>query len=246
MKLNDDKTEFLIIGTRQQLAKMKYNDIKIGDTIIKTAESAKNLGVIFDKNMGLNKQVMNTCRKGFYHIRNIAKIRNYLDQKSAEIVVNAFVTSNLDYSNSLLYGMAANQIQKLQRMQNAAARVVLKLKKFDHITEGRKQLHWLPLQARMEFKISAITWKCLHDQAPSYLKELIQIKQNRRVTRSNKSIVLIEPNTNLVTGGDRAFRKVAPKLWNKLPDKIRNSETYETFKKHLKTHLFRASYNITD
>ncbi len=131
-------------------------------------------------------------------------------------------------------------------MQNAAARVVLKLKKFDHITEGRKKLHWLPVQARMEFKISAITWKCLHDQAPPYLRELIQIKQHQRVTRSNKSIVLFEPKTNLATGGDRAFRKVAPKLWNKLPEKIRVSETYETFKKHLKTHLFRASYHITD
>ncbi len=127
-------------------------------------------------------------------------------------------------------------------MQNAAARVVLKLKKFDHITEGQKKLHWLPLQARIEFKISAITWKCLHDQAPPYLRELIQIKQHQRVTRSNKSIVLVEPKTNLATGVDRA----APKLWNKLPDKIRNSETYETFKKHLKTHLFRASYHITD
>ncbi len=231
MKLNDDKTEFLIIGTRQQLAKMNYDEIKVGDTLIKCADSAKNLGVIFDKNMGINKHISNTCRKGFYHIRNIAKIRNYLDQKSTETVIHAFVTSILDYGNSLLYGINANHMQKLQRVQNAAVRVVLKLKKFDHITEGRKTLHWLPVQARLEFKILALTWKCLHDKAPSYLKELIKIKHNLRVTRSNNSIILIDPKTNFVTGGDIAFRKAAPKMWNKLPDKIRNAETYETLKK---------------
>ena len=104
-----------------------------------------------------------TCSTDFYHIRNIRHIRKYLDVKSTETMVHAFITNKLDYCNSLLNGLPDCQIQKLQRVQNAAARIITGIKKYDHITPALKELHWLPVQQRIEFKILLPTYKALNN-----------------------------------------------------------------------------------
>ncbi len=242
MKLNDDKTEFLIIDTDNKINKVNFNDIKVGDTHIRSNTKAKNLGVIFDNHMNLKSQVNNMCKTGYFHVRNLANIRKYLDKDTANIAAHAFITSNLDYGNSLLYGIAQNLIDKLQRVQNAAARMVTKTKKYDHITAIRKELHWLPVKARIEFKILTMTWKSINGAAPQYLSDLIVDKTVTRSLRSDNKNLLHVPVTSLKTCGDRAFCKAAPTLWNKLPQKIRGLEKIESFKKNLKTHLFQTYY----
>jgi hypothetical protein len=242
MKLNDDKTVLLIIGTSTQLKKVNFDDINIGTINIKSTNKAKNLGVIFDDEMKLTHHVNNICRTGFYNIKNFAAIRKHLDLETAKVAAHAFVTSTLDYANSLLYGLPKKQINKIQLVQNAATRVVMKLMKYDHITEARKKLHWLPIEARIDFKIIVLTWKGLNNMAPSYIRDMLKINERRTDLRSNNSIILEVPKTKLKGCGDRAFCKAAPILWKDLPHELRNTEKLNTFKSRLETHLFKKYY----
>ena len=120
-------------------------------------------------------------------MRKIGSIRSFLTNEAAAQLVHSFVTSRLDYGNSLLYGIDGASLDKLQRLQNTAARIVSLTKKYDHITPVLKQLHWLPVRLRIKFKIILLAFKALNDLAPSYLKSLLDVKQiddSKIVTRS--------------------------------------------------------------
>ena len=122
-------------------------------------------------------------------------------------------------------------------VQNAAAKTVMKKRKFDRISKDRKNLlHWLPIEARIKFKINLMTWKCLKYDQPIYLRELL--RRRRSSVRSPYHGLLEVPKTKRPTWGDRAFRKAAPELWNELPNHVRKHDKLEGFKKALKTHLF--------
>ena len=123
----------------------------------------------------MSTQVNNICKSTYLAIRNIGKIRNYLDQPTAEKLVHAFVTSKLDFCNSLLYRLSKKQLDKLQRIQNAAASIK-KTQKFQHISAVLRNLHWLPVTKRIEFKILTITYKALNGMAPSYICDLLQVE----------------------------------------------------------------------
>ena len=101
--LNDDKTEFLIIGTRQQLSKISIQSIKIGQTEVSTVASARNLGTWFDMHLDMGTHITKICNSAFYYLYNIRHIRKYLSRESTEKLVHAFISSKLDYCNSLLY-----------------------------------------------------------------------------------------------------------------------------------------------
>ena len=238
LKLNDDKTELLVFGTPQQLKKISFSSVVVGSTVVSKSSKARNLGVIFDENLNFNSQVNIMCKKSYFHLRNLSAIRKYLDQQSAKKAVQAFVTSTLDYGNSLLYGLPKNQLEKLQLVQNSAVRIIMGVRKFDHITHLRRELHWLPVADRISFKILVLTWKCLHDQAPNYLSSLVHEKSQKRRLRSSDQGLLATPRSKLVTCGDRTFSKAAPVLWNALSLKLRRIDTLDTFKSALKTHLF--------
>ena len=126
-------------------------------------------------------------------IRNIAKIRKYIDKESAKIVVHAFVTAKLDSCNSLLYGLPHYLISILQSIQNTAARVFTRTRKFDHITPVLKQLHWLPVRYRIVFKILLLVYKALNGTAPSYISELLKYHTTERKLRSSSQHLLATP-----------------------------------------------------
>ncbi len=243
LKLNDDKTEFMIIGSSYWLSKMEFDSIIIGNSNIKAVDSARNLGIIFDKEMKMDAHINKVCRTGFQNVKNLAAIRKILDLKSAKTAAHAFVTSNLDYGNSLLYGMPKFQIDKLQLVHNAAAKIVVRKRKFDHISEDMKDMHWLPIEARIKYKLLLITWKCLNGLAPNYLSELLQYTGDIHLKRLNYQGTLYPPKTKQVTCGDRAFQRGAPELWNKLPIELRKINKIDTFKNKLKTYLFKQYYN---
>ena len=131
LKMNDGKTEFVIIGTRQQLSKQSINHLTVGTSSIEPSSSVRNLGTIFDTNLSLDKQIASTCKSSFYYLYNIRKIRKFLSSPSScATLVNAFITCRIDYYNSLYYGLPSYQIAKLQRLQSAAARLVSRLRVF--------------------------------------------------------------------------------------------------------------------
>ena len=136
----------------------------------------------------------------------------YLTPDSAKIIVEAFIVSKLDYCNSLLYGLPSYLIQKLQHVQNSAARLITQSPRFCHITPFLRDLHWLPVHLRIEFKVLLIDYKALRGQAPTYIQELLQLYQPSRNLRSSSKNLLVKPCFNLNSYGKRAFSVAAPDL----------------------------------
>ena len=161
-----------------------------------------------------------------------------LTKESAELAVHAFVISKLDYCNSLLYGLPKYQLQRWQYVQNTAARVVLQVSKFQHITPVLFELHWLPIQYRIIFKILLLVYKSRNGTLPSYLAQKLHYRSHTRSLRSASNELLMQPGSYTKTYGDRGFAVHAPREWNLLPYEIRKSSTISSFKRSLKTYLF--------
>ena len=139
-------------------------------------------------------------------------------------------------------GVPNRMFVKLQKVQNAAARVITKTPFRDHITPVREKLHWLPIYQRIQYKILYLTWRCLHGLAPIYLKGLLEPYNPVRHLRSETQHLLTVPRTNLRTYGDRSFSYAAPILWNSLPLNLRQCDNLDSYKKMLKSHLFQQAY----
>ena len=170
LKLNDDKTEMLVITSRPSTSQSLNISVKVGDQYINPSdEPPKNLGVIFDSTCSLKDHVANVCRSINFNLYSIGKIRKYLDRPTVEKLVNATITSRLDYCNSLMFGIPKDLMSQLQKRQNHAARVITQWRKYDHITPVLVDLHWLPVKQRIDFKILFLTYKALNGLAPEYI-----------------------------------------------------------------------------
>ena len=158
-------------------------------------------------------------------IRNSARrLRKYLNRTASEQVVHAFVTSRLDMAHPIWYGLPQEQLNRLQRIQNIAARVVTLSNKSCHITPVSKDLHWLPIHYRIVYKILLIVYKAVNDLSPLYISNLLSFYTPPRILQSNEKLLLIEPNSKH-SWGDRSFVFAAPRLWNELPHSIRTSQS---------------------
>ena len=148
----------MLSGTRQQLSKVHFTHISIGE---ERTSNLKNLGVVIDTNLTFHEQINNVRKTSFYFVYNIRKIRKYLSKDAIAILVHVHVISRLDYCNSLLYGLPAYQISKLQRVQFPAARLIYMAPKFAHVSPFLKELHWLPVKFRIEYKILLLTFQVI-------------------------------------------------------------------------------------
>ena len=169
-------------------------------------------------------------------------MRKFLTTDATKTIVQAVILSRLDYCNSFLNGSSDKLVQKLQRVQNSAARLVSRCPWRDHITPILKSLHWLPVSARIKFKVILITYKILNNSAPVYLSDLLSPYAPKRELRSQNQNLLSVPKTRLHQYGDRSFRKQAASLWNSLPTDLRLQMPINIFKKKLKTYLFARVY----
>ncbi|KAI2668430.1 RNA-directed DNA polymerase from mobile element jockey [Labeo rohita] len=239
--LNSDKTEILLIGPKNNTQNLLTYNLQLDGCTV-TSTTVKSLGVILDSNLSFENHISHVTKTAFFHLRNIAKLRNMLPVSDAEKLVHAFMTSRLDYCNALLGGCPASSINKLQIVQNAAARVLTRSRKYDHITPILKSLHWLPIRFRISYKIALLTYKALNGLAPAYLTSLLPRYNPSRSLRSQNSGLLVVPRIAKSTKGGRAFSHLAPKLWNSLPDNVRGSDTLSLFKSRLKTHLFSQAF----
>ena len=144
-------------------------------------------------------------------------------------------------------GVCVNlDLEKLQRVQNTAARLICNISKFDHITPTLVKLHWLPVRHRINFKILLITFKVIHGVAREYLGELLTYKNKCNYNlRSTSEILLQQPRIKILrTLGDRSFAVAAPTLWNNLPNAIRSARSINSFKKLLNTRLFKIAFDL--
>ena len=242
LQLNCDKTEFLIFGSKPNITKANIHSIKVCEDTIKTVKQARNLGVIMDDNLSMIphiNQVVKACR---FHLRSIWQIRKYLSEDIAKIIVHSLVISKLDYCNSTLINLPDKAIRRLQLVMNEAARLVTLTPRRNHITPALKRLHWLPVKARIHYKVLVTTFKAINGLAPGYLSDMIQQYIPTKTLRSSDQSLLREPPYRQQYGS-RAFKNAAPRLWNALPLCLRTAKNIDCFKKDLKTHLFNTFYN---
>ncbi|KAI5104728.1 hypothetical protein C0J45_6354, partial [Silurus meridionalis] len=207
---------------------------------VNTSSTVKDLRFIIDSSLSFKNHITYITKTAFFHLKNIAKLRN-MSISDAEKLVHVFTTSKLDYCNALLGGCPASLINKLKLVQNVAARVLTRLRKYDHITPICSSLHWLPVKFRIDYKLLLPTYKTLSSLAPMYLSSHLTCYNPSRSLRSQNSVFLVFPRIAKIaksTKGGRSFSHLAPKLWNSLPDSVRGSDTLSQFKCRLKTYLF--------
>ena len=197
---------------------------------------------MFESAMSMNAQVSNIVKAANYHLVNISRARRFITTEATKLAIHSLVTSRLDYCNSLLMGITNRLLNKLQCVQRTSARLITNRRKYDPITSELIDLHWLPVKQRIDYKVLMLVYKALHNQAPPDIASMLQVEvRQRRLRSSASSILLVEPRTRCVSFADRSFSAYAPKLWNRLPDYIKNS-SFVTFRSHLKAHLFREAY----
>ena len=242
--LNEPKTEYMILGKASNIRALIKPPLIINDFEILPSREAMNLGVIFDDELTLSNHVSSLCNRMFGQIRSICLYRKYMTVEVASQLMVSLVLSKIDYCNSLLAGLPDNLLNKLQRVQNCAAKVCLNKKKYDHVTPLLITLHWLPVKERIEYKVATLCFKYFDGSLPLYLSDLLKKPLKVRELRSSKDeTLLFVPLKNMTTYGERAFDYFGPKTWNSLPKEIREIKNLNTFKRSLKHYLFTKAFS---
>ncbi len=235
LHLNESKTEIIVFGpvSSSDTLKAKFSQFKFD-----LKPHVKNLGYIIDSHFKMDKQVNSIVRSCFFHLRQISKIKPFLNFMDTKKIIHALTLSRLDYCNSLYLGISHSVLSRLQLVQNSAARLLTRTRKWEHITPVLASLHWLPVRYRIDFKVLIFVYQSIHKYAPTYLSDLISIHQPSRMLRSANQIQLKVPRSRLKHRGDRAFQVAGPNLWNSLPQYIRSAPTLSIFKHKLKDYFF--------
>ena len=234
LKLNPDKTEIILFTPDSS---GKFIGLVHPDTgHIRFKNCVKLLGVNLDETLSLESHVNSLTSSCYYHLRNIGKLKHRLSSDDLQTLTHSVISSKLDYCNVILFGLNLNLIQKLQKVQNAAARLIYKLPKHSSVSDVIEELHWLRVEQRCIYKILLIVYKHFSSTSPSFLSSLLEI--------SNLETKMLKCTYYNTKYGRRAFRYTAPRLWNKLPQDLRTEESINTFKKKLKTFLFQHTGDI--
>jgi hypothetical protein len=169
LRLNEEKTQVIWLGTRQQLNKFTVQDLKLSNTTAQFTDTVKDLGVTIDSQLTTTEHVNALSRSCFFQLRQHRTTRQYLTSDATKTPVHAFIGSRLDYCNSMFVGVSSHLLERLQRIQNASARLITDARKYDHISPVLRDLHWLPVRQRITLKIAVLVYQCLHAMAPQYL-----------------------------------------------------------------------------
>ena len=246
LKSNADKTVFIPFSRTIP----DFLPLQLDSSVsVLPSYNSRNLGVIFDSKLSFKQHISELRQSSFFHLRRIKSVKTFIPRHMLETLVHAFITSRVDWCNSLFYGLPNTTISKIQTVHNACAKFLTGSKKYDSASDKLKDLHWLPVKYRIKFKLLIMTHKIVYpsedSDVPAYLSSNISIKKNAgsRFTRSQLWPSLIPPNSKLKTVGDRSYRVGMPELWNKLPTTLRSIESLNSFKKQLKTYYFKLHYH---
>ena len=245
LQLNTAKTEILWCSTSRRQHQLPQTTVRVGNDFVAPSTVVRDLGIYLDSDASMRSHVSRTVSSCFAALRQIRSVRRSVSRPVLQSLVTSLVLSRLDYGNATLAGLPDYQLNRLQSVLNAAARLIYSVRKHDHVTPLLQDLHWLRVPQRIEFKLGVLVYRCLHGIAPAYLTECFQrvadVDSRRRLRSSSTSAVVVPP-TRLSTVGDRAFPVAAARVWNSLPSSVTSCTSLSTFKRHLKTHLFARSY----
>ena len=160
LKLNSDKSELFMFGSKSHLAKINVNSINVTLLQYVCERHAEILGSSLTQHMSMSHQVSNICKSIRFQLRNLGVIRKYLTHSATEKLVRALILTCLDFCNSLLYQLPCNQLDRLQRLQNSTARIVTRAPPQAHITLIFHSLHWPPVAERIKYKLLLLVFHC--------------------------------------------------------------------------------------
>jgi len=244
MLLNPDKSEVLLVAKKAMAESFAGGSaIAVAGSNITFSVKLQSLGVTLDQTLSFDQHVKDIVKTSNFHIKALRHVRPCLSKTVANTIACSIVTTRLDYCNSLLYGTSHSNIMKLQRVQNTLARVVTGTKRTDHISPVLRNLHWLPVAKRIDYKIALTTHKALHTQRPQYLAELISAYQPTRQLRSSTQHLLTRPVETHTKFRQRSFSCASVTIWNGLPAHLRLIPDQKQFKRVLKTYLFSLGLN---
>ena len=232
MKINPDKTEIILLRPPSLDKQVLINGVFIGDQCIRFSNEVKNVGVWLDKNLNFNKQVNSIVSQGYKISKDVRKIKKFLENDNLQQLIHAVIASRLDYCNSILYGTSRENIYKLQKLQNSAAKLVLGKRKRDSASDALRELHWLNVDSRITFKVLLTVYKATRNEGPVTMK----LSYNQLSCRTINDLKLETPWCKTAIG-ERLIAYHGTCLWNALPLELRMADL-ENFKKKLKTLLF--------
>ncbi len=215
LQLNLAKTELLVFPATPTL--QHDFTIQLGSSTITPSASVRNLGVIFDDQLTFKEHIAKTARSCLFALHNIRKIRLFLTQHAAQLLVQALVISSLDYCNALLDGLPSNTIKPLQMIQNAAARLFFSEPKRAHVTPLFISLHSLPVAARIKYKTLMLSYRTTTGSARSNFHSLMTIYILSRSLRSAGERRLVVPSQRGTKSLSRTFSFTFPGWWNDPP-----------------------------
>ena len=245
LRLNSSKTKIMAVYP-QNYRQTKITELNIMGETIKVENTVKNLGFTIDKNLRMDKQINQVCSQGYFMLRRLWKISDKVTNISLRTqLVHSGILSKIDYCNSLYASLPNIQIKKLQKLINSSARFIFNIKgkaRFQHITPKLQQLHFLPMEYRIKFKICLMVYKTINNiNAPLYLQQLINTRKpiiNRSLRIDHDKLILTCKTPEKQNYKNRSFSFTAPSLWNQLPINVRESPTVSLFKNSLKTFYF--------
>ena len=245
LQFNPIKTEVLWCSSARRSHQIPTRQVRVGNSAVLPQSAVRDLGVYIDADVTMSAHVTATIRACFAALRQIRSVRRSLTQDALLTLIRSLVITKLDFCCSVLAGVSGTLMQRLQSVLNAAARLVFSVKRSEHTTPLLRELHWLKVPERIQYRLCVLAFRCLHGLAPSYLSETLQLSTEvdaRRRLRSASTSTLVVPSTRRSTLGDRAFPVAAARAWNSLPPSVRSTPSLASFRLHLKTHLFAASF----
>ena len=231
LKLNDSKTEIIVFGSSKFKEQVSLHGTFLNSgKCLRFNDNVKYLGIFLDSMLSFDDQIQKVTSLSYGSIRNISQVKSCLSQQNLETFVHAFISSHLDYCNIIYLGLSRKLINKLQKLQNAAIRMIFKVRARHPVSHLFQKLHWLNIDQRVTYKALLVVYKCINGLAPAVLKSLITI-------RNTDSLILQQTYFNNTKFGKRAFVYYAPKYWNSLPRNIRLASNIKCFKTSLKSYL---------
>ena len=244
LQLNVDKTNLLWCTSSRRMSQLPTEPLSLAGHEIVPSTSVRDLGVFIDADLTMHQFVSVIVSRCFAALRQLRAVRRYVSASVMQSLVTSLILTRLDYCNSVLFGLPAIQIRRLQAVQNAAARLVFGIRRSEHISDALISMHWLRVTERIRFKIAVMVYKSLHGSSPCYLSSFVPCSSasGRTGLRSAASHRLLVPRYRLSTVGARSFLVAGANIWNGLSLHVVSAPSLTVFRSRLKTFLFSFSY----